>query len=312
MNLNEFDLNLLKTLRVLLQEKNTAKAAERLGVSQPAVSRSLAKIRESFDDPLFVRQARGLKLTDKAQTLAQQLPKILALLETTLQGEHFCPDQLTGKFRLAINGYLLDSHGYAICAAIMAKAPELALELHSYSPATDGQLLTGEVDAGISFYPIEVSKELRQVHIATSHIGGIYHHCHPLGELGSISVNELLNYPLAGLIVPEYNAQYMKMQNLFENNIQLNPKFRSQQLSTILQYLNEQPDTICIAPESAFVGLDQSAFKFVRFEHKQQPMTIEYSLNFNNNYFKSAKFLWLEREIKQVFKQLGNTQRAKP
>lgn len=308
MNLNEFDLNLLKTLRVLLQEKNTAKAAERLGVSQPAVSRSLAKIRESFDDPLFVRQARGLKLTDKAETLALQLPKILAMLETTLQGEHFCPSQLSGKFRIAINGYLLDSHGYAICDAIMAEAPELALELHSYSPATDSQLLTGEVDAGISFYPIEVSKELRQIHIATSHIGGIYHHTHPLGALERISVNELLDYPLAGLIVPEYNAQYMKMQNLFENNVQLNPKFRSQQLSTILQYLGDQPDTICIAPESAFVGLDQAAFRFVRFEHKQQAMTIEYSLNFNNNYFNSEKFIWLEHTIKNVFVQLGKTQ----
>ncbi|AJR08827.1 LysR family transcriptional regulator [Photobacterium gaetbulicola] len=69
MQLDNFDLNLLKVLVVLLQEKNTRKAAERLGISQPAVSRALVKIRSHFDDPLFIRQPRGLKLTPKAQGL---------------------------------------------------------------------------------------------------------------------------------------------------------------------------------------------------------------------------------------------------
>lgn len=88
-DLSKLDLNLLKTLLVLLQEKNTNRAELRLNSSQPAVSRTLAKIRKEFDDPLFIRQSRGLKLTPKAEELARTLPKIFDDLQSTLSGGDF-------------------------------------------------------------------------------------------------------------------------------------------------------------------------------------------------------------------------------
>ncbi|WP_202906894.1 LysR family transcriptional regulator [Vibrio mexicanus] len=59
MNIHQLDLNLLKTLLVLLKEKSTSRAAERLNTSQPAVSRTLAKLRLQLNDPLFFRESRG-------------------------------------------------------------------------------------------------------------------------------------------------------------------------------------------------------------------------------------------------------------
>ena len=70
MKLSGIDANLLASLDALLQEKSVTRAAKRLGVGQPAVSHSLARLREHFHDPLLVLRGRAYVLTPKAQQLA--------------------------------------------------------------------------------------------------------------------------------------------------------------------------------------------------------------------------------------------------
>ena len=65
-NLNNLDLNLLKALHALIEEKNVSRAAERLNLTQPAVSTMLAKLRHRFNDPLFIRTAHGMIPTYRA------------------------------------------------------------------------------------------------------------------------------------------------------------------------------------------------------------------------------------------------------
>ena len=71
MDISSFDLNLLKALDVLLREQHVSRAAELLSVSQPAMSRTLAKLREAFDDELLVRSGSGYALTDRASELIE-------------------------------------------------------------------------------------------------------------------------------------------------------------------------------------------------------------------------------------------------
>ena len=79
--MNKFDLNLLKALEVLLQERNVSVAAQRLNLSQSAVSKHLSRLREMFDDQLFERKAQGLKPTPRALELAPQLKLVIQQLE---------------------------------------------------------------------------------------------------------------------------------------------------------------------------------------------------------------------------------------
>lgn len=65
-DIRQMDLNLLKTLDVLLDERNVTRAAQRLALTQPAVSGMLTRLRDSFDDPLFVRTQRGIVPTLRA------------------------------------------------------------------------------------------------------------------------------------------------------------------------------------------------------------------------------------------------------
>ena len=71
--LARIDLNLLIILQVLLEERNGSRAARRLHLSQSAVSKALGRLRETFDDPLFVRSAYGMDPTPRALDLQQQL-----------------------------------------------------------------------------------------------------------------------------------------------------------------------------------------------------------------------------------------------
>jgi DNA-binding transcriptional LysR family regulator len=77
-NLSALDLNLLVALDALLQEASVTRAARRLGLSQPATSHALARLRDVFGDPLLVRIGRGLALTPRAEALRVPLDRVLA------------------------------------------------------------------------------------------------------------------------------------------------------------------------------------------------------------------------------------------
>ena len=84
--LRQADLNLLVVFAVFAEERNVSRAAERLLLSQPAVSRALQRLRDMFHDDLFVRTAVGYELTPQGQRLLQELEVMLPKLDRLLSG----------------------------------------------------------------------------------------------------------------------------------------------------------------------------------------------------------------------------------
>ncbi|MAF86625.1 MAG: LysR family transcriptional regulator, partial [Pseudomonas sp.] len=94
MNFSNFDLNLLRVLDALLREQNVSRAAERLALSQPAVSNALNRLRELLDDPLLVRVGRRMQPTPRALALEAPIRSALRQLEQSLSaGESFVPGE---------------------------------------------------------------------------------------------------------------------------------------------------------------------------------------------------------------------------
>ena len=81
MNISKIDLNLLVYLDVLLREQNVTRAAEELGISQPAMSNSLRRLRDLFDDPVLVRTSEGMTPTERALELKPLVRDVLAAAE---------------------------------------------------------------------------------------------------------------------------------------------------------------------------------------------------------------------------------------
>ncbi len=96
------DLNSLLTLYVLLEEQSVSKAADRLYLTQSAISKALGRLRDSFDDPLFVRAGQKLVPTPFAESLRQPLADILGQIQTLFSPDEFNPRTFKGEFKIGI------------------------------------------------------------------------------------------------------------------------------------------------------------------------------------------------------------------
>jgi DNA-binding transcriptional LysR family regulator len=86
-DIRSLDVGMLRTFDALMRERSVSRAAARLFLSQPAVSASLNRLREVFDDPLFTRTGHGVTPTPRAHALAPQIGKVLADLARLLEGD---------------------------------------------------------------------------------------------------------------------------------------------------------------------------------------------------------------------------------
>ena len=136
-NLRQLDLNLLKALDVLLDECHVTRAANRLSLTQPALSGILVRLRESFDDPLFVRAQRGIVPTQRALDLAQPVKRVLAEIDAMLQTGSFDPASSSMTVRIAATDYALRAIAVPFLTALKRQAPGIRVAL---VPVVDGQV----------------------------------------------------------------------------------------------------------------------------------------------------------------------------
>ncbi|MCA9643997.1 MAG: LysR family transcriptional regulator [Polyangiaceae bacterium] len=143
------DLNLLVALEALLLEGHVTRAARRVHVSQPAMSRALARLREMLGDELLVRVGQQMQPTPKAEALLPRLQRILAEIRGLIAPDGFDPKQARGVLRLAAPDIVTFMLGPALMRTLRRDAPGLDLEIVRWSPAWREQLASGEVDLTI-------------------------------------------------------------------------------------------------------------------------------------------------------------------
>ena len=101
-NLRSVDLNLLTVFDAVMQEQNITRAAHNLGMSQPAVSNAVARLKVMFNDELFIRHGRGIQPTQRAKQLFGPLRQALQLVKNELPSSIFSPETSTRTFKLAV------------------------------------------------------------------------------------------------------------------------------------------------------------------------------------------------------------------
>ncbi|QFZ19035.1 LysR family transcriptional regulator [Saccharothrix syringae] len=135
MNLTSLDLNLLVALDALLQERGVTRAAERMGLSQPAVSAHLARLRRHFDDELLTRVGNSYRLTPLAAQLKELARTALQGVERVFAAEaDFDPASSTREFSLLVSDYGVAVLGATVAALLAAEAPGTRLRLSPNTP----------------------------------------------------------------------------------------------------------------------------------------------------------------------------------
>lgn len=128
-----YDLNLLPVFLTLMEERSVTRAAERLGITQPALSNALTRLRALLLDPLFVRERYGMQPTPKAQELAPVIAAALASLDGVILGQQaFDPAKADQLVTLAPNSYVEFALMPAIVAKLHERAPGIRLRLTPY------------------------------------------------------------------------------------------------------------------------------------------------------------------------------------
>ena len=144
MDTSRIDLNLLVSLEVLLAERNVTKAASRLGLSQPALSAQLNRLRDLFEDPLLVPAHRGMIPTAKALELLEPLRASLDQFRKMLQShDRFAPETAELKVAVACTDYVEATVAIPLILALREKAPKIRVAVHRLNPATLARQLAG-------------------------------------------------------------------------------------------------------------------------------------------------------------------------
>ena len=146
LKLSSTDLNLLPVFQVLLEERSVTKAAGRLGLTQPAVSRNLARLRELFNDPLFTRTPKGLNPTPRAVVLSLQLQQSMQGVFDLVEPAVFDPLSTTKTFRLATTDYGAHVLLPNVVKRLYREAPNISLELIPWKEGAQKTLSEDNVD----------------------------------------------------------------------------------------------------------------------------------------------------------------------
>jgi len=177
------DLNLLLTLDVLLAEGNVARAARRLGLSASAMSRSLARLRETTGDPLLVRAGRGLVPTPRALELRERTGPALREAESLLRpAERLDLARLERTFTLRTRDGFVENFGAALIARVAAEAPGVTLRFAPKPDKDNAPLRDGSVDLETGVVGQSTGPEMRVQALLRDRFVGVVHPGHPLAR----------------------------------------------------------------------------------------------------------------------------------
>ena len=184
MNIKNKDLNLLLLFKVLYEELNVSAAANRLNLSQPALSHKLNKLRHEFADPLFVRAARGLTPTPKAISLSADILQLVSSLEGFYQHQsetNFLAqaDQLVIYSTDYIESLLLPD----LLAVLTKQAPQVQLVMrHTQGILPKQQLERGDCDLAIAGFYRDLPESFYQQKLQTEEFVVLLRRQHPLAQ----------------------------------------------------------------------------------------------------------------------------------
>ncbi len=145
-NLASLDLNLLVALDALVAESHVGRAARRIGLSQPATSHALRRLREILADPLLVRVGSRMELTPRAESLRAPLAEALDQVRGLFAADSFDPATSARRFALTISDHLVNLIVPALLARIASEAPRVSIDV---APWRGPAIMTAELARSI-------------------------------------------------------------------------------------------------------------------------------------------------------------------
>lgn len=237
--LSRIDLNLLVSLSVLLKEKNVSRAAEKLFLSQPAMSRNLKKLRELLDDPLFHRESAGLRPTVKAIELEVKLDQLLSSINNFIAGDDFDPKTCDKTFNISLPALMSNTLMFPIIKDLAKSAPNIVIAQYPTTAEPEKNLENGRFD-----FTIHLRKMTERTFSSTyiGHVSPVIYarKDHPLTKKTKVTIEDCLKYKFVDIILE--NQGNLPVNNpakryLEERDLSLTIAVKSGQLELITEVM---------------------------------------------------------------------------
>jgi DNA-binding transcriptional LysR family regulator len=251
-SLLRLDLNLLKALYILLEERNVTRAAARLYITQSAMSKALLRLREALNDPLLVRTPSGLVPTPRAERLAVGLKAAFEHLEDCVVPTAFEPAKATGRMRIAAPETFAMGVLPGVISRLHAAAPNLQIEALYLADDYLDLLANGSVDFVV--YLDQPYPEGYVTHKLFSAAPVIWlRRDHPIADLQPITLEAICAYPKIAFHSPSIPLSELRdiLQELERADLGREVLFETSHLLLTLVMLS-QSDALMLAPDYLF------------------------------------------------------------
>ncbi|AQM68118.1 HTH-type transcriptional regulator LeuO [Vibrio campbellii] len=285
------DLNLLTVFDAVMQEQNITRAAHNLGMSQPAVSNAVARLKVMFNDELFMRQGRGIQPTQRARQLFGPIRQALQLIRNELPSSVFQPESSTRLFKLAICSPCDMRFAPRIMASINEQAPSVQLHLDAeFDRLLSERMRYQEIDFVIDYARFD-DQGFSSTEIFKDELVVIASKTHPRIQ-GGVSAEQLINEKHAKL--SRVHGQRSFSEQAYRE-LDCQAAYEGSSLSNLL-YVVSQSELVTIAPrwmaENA-VNSDQLQILDFPFENKE----ISGYLSWHESSEKDKGHIWLRDQL---------------
>ncbi len=311
-HLESLDLNLLLPLHWLLTERNVTAAADRVGLSQPATSRALARLREVFSDPLLVKSGNGMAPTPMAEKLQPVVAHAVERCRDVLRiTDNFDVTSQRGSFRIACKDYVGAMVASAWAKVIAPAAPGLDLDIINLSLEVSRDLVSGKIDmvivpdiALMNLPPsLDIDQFVRRKILNQNYLCAVRKD-HPIGN-GKLTLKRFTQLQHV-LVTPEGSKVGIVDRILAEQGLERRIAYRTDAFLLALPIIH-YTDCIITAPE-ALLNLDKNNLKIL-------PSCIDvpgYSLNgaWHPNWTHDERHKWVRDKLFKAMPEVTGCNQA--
>ena len=298
MNVGDLDLNLLRTFDAVLRDGNVTAAGERLGLSQPAMSNALSRLRRLLDDPLFVRTPSGMRPTPFAQRLAAPVRQALDLIQTTLaQQAAFDPRTSQRSFRMQLSDVGEIVFLPSLLERLEREAPGVRIETGQLpQDEVSEALAAGEIDLAVGFLP-ELSAGVASKRLFRDRYVCLVRADHP--RIGSrITLGQFLAASHL-LVSARGSAHEIVEQTLRNKGLARRIALRVPHF-TVVPMILARTDHMVIVPE----GLMRAIARFGRFKSLKPPVDIpalDVKVHWHERFGRDPGIAWLRGVLLDLY-----------
>lgn len=297
------DLNLLVAFQVLLEEQHVSKAAERLFITQSAMSKTLSRLRELFDDPLFTRSAHGMVPTPRAIELHSELEHLLQKMDYLMSYHEADPTQFQGKFSITATDHFALPLLPSLMASISQEAPGISVRVSQDLDSQFRDMTEGRVDVAVGGQRSDVEEDFIVETLCVTYPVFLLRHDHPLKELEKPTWRDIMQYPeislkvlssqgSRGSILRSRVYRYMKLSSI---------ALETPDYLTALETLS-RTDGIMFAPRLSqdFVKAT-GAISSIALPGREGRDPVEVVMIFHKRTENSPVHKWIREQIKDIY-----------